>query len=456
MFRALKNLYRGQGLDLEMKKSLDYVVLGITFGMVCMSITGGPALTGFARALGAGDFTYGVLMALPVIGGLMQIYASYILEKTRKRKTIFITFGIIQRLLWIPVALVPYILPVEAGMLRIWSVIVLITLTSITGAFMNVSFYTWMGDLIPLKIRGRYFSIRSRISTISGLIAGLVTAKVLDMIPGYPGYTFVFIIAAIFGTLDIICFIRVKDISMNVSEKQVSIITVLRTSFANASFRRYVTFWTLWGFSLNFASPFFAMYALGSLEMSFTEITITGQIASSLTTIFFITKWGRFLDRYGSKPLLYITCIISSVLPLLWIFASPNNYIPVLLFNLIGGMIWCGTDITNQSMLITNTPTENRSASIAIYFIITSIIGNALAFVAGGFFLDQLGKSNQVFLILGASLNKYELLFITTFIIRLIVVLIFLPRVNDEKSVHMSTVYKDIKNSLFNMKIFKS
>jgi len=198
------------------------------------------------------------------------------------------------------------------------------------------------------------------------------------------------------------------------------------------------------------------MYALGSLNMSFTQITVTGQIASNLTTIFFITKWGRFLDRYGSKPVLYITCIISSVLPLLWIFASKSNYIPVLLFNLIGGMIWCGTDITNQSMLITNTPTENRSASIAIYFIVTSIIGNALAFVAGGFFLDQVGKFKLAFVVFGESLNKYQLLFILAFLMRLVVVLIFLPRVNDDKSVHMHTVYKDIKNSITEMRIFKS
>jgi MFS family permease len=442
MRNALTNLYIEHGVDKELRKSLNYVVLGITFGTIFFNITYGPALTGFAKALGAGEFIYGILMALPVVGGLLQLYASHLLEKTRKRKKMFLVFGVIQRMLWIPVGLVPYVLPVNTGMLRIWSTILFITLASCSGAFINVSFYSWIGDLIPVNIRGRYFSLRSRIATIAGLLSGLIVAKLLDMLPGFPGYTTVFVIAGIVGILDILSFIGVKDIPMKDDESREPTGVVIKKALKDKHFVKYVLFWTAWGFGINFVAAFLNMYALDNLQMSFTEITITGQIVCNITTIFFIAKWGKFVDKYGNKPTLYITCTLTALILLLWLFATPENYIPVLIFNLIGGMIWCGTDITNQNMLITNTPTENRSMYVAIYFAITTIFGNALAYVLGGYFLEHIENITQHFVILGRNFNNYELLIIAGILLRLAAIPL-LVGLADERSSSMQKVYKD-------------
>lgn len=448
MNNTLKGLYIENGLEEDIKRSLNYLIIAVTFGMVCFSITGGPALTGLARELGAGDFVYGVLMAMPVVGGVMQLYASYIIDKTGKRKKIFMTVGITSRLLWVPVGLVPYIVPMEAGDLRIWSVILLVTLVSMGGAFINVGFFSWADDLIPLNIRGRYFSTRSRISTIASLLAGLASAWLLDNIPGPARYTTVFFIAGIFGALDIMSFIRVKDVHVDKKHNHASITATMKKCFAEPSFRRYVLFWTVWGFAINLSAPFFNMYALGPLKMSFTQVTLTGQIACNLATIIFITRWGKFLDRFGSKPVLYISCITTSLLPVLWLFAAPGNYWPVLLFNIIGGAIWCGTDVTSQKMLITNTPEENRSMAIAIYFVITTILGNALAFITGGFLLDQVASIVSNINFFGRSVNQYQVLFVITMIMRLSAVLLFLPGVKDEQSEPMKNVYRRVSSSV--------
>lgn len=447
---GLSILYIENGLSRELKRSLNYVILGVTFGMVCFTITGGSALTGYARELGAGDFIYGILMAMPVVGGVVQLYASYLLEKTGKRKSIFLTFGVVQRLLWIPIALVPYIVPSGINFFRIWSVILLITISSMSGAFVNVSFYSWMSDLIPINIRGRYFSIRSRFSTMSGLLAGFAAAWILDRLSGFTGYTVVFVISGIFGTADILSFIKVRDIPMKKPESHISMLKAIKESFSNTSFRKYVLFWTAWGFAINMSSPYFNMYALGPLKMSFMELTVAGQLACNLTTIFFITKWGRFLDRYGSKPVLYITCIGTALLPILWLFASPGHYVPILLFNLIGGAIWCGTDITNQNMLISNIPEDNRSTSIAVYFVITSLIGNALAYVAGGFFLEQVQKAASEVHFSGITFNHYEVLFILTSLMRLASVFIFLPGISENRSAPMKAVYAEAARNMKN------
>lgn len=445
---GLEKLYKENDLDLELRNSLNFVIIAFVFGIFWATISTGPALTGLSKELGANNLIYGLLMAMPVLGGIFQLYASHLLEKNKQRKKMLITFGVIQRMLWIPVGLVPFVIPMETGMLRMWIVIVLVTLSSMSGAFLNVTFYSWIGDLIPLKIRGRYFAIRSLICTVSGLIAGLISAWLLDALPGFLGYTTVFIIAGMFGMADILSFIKVKDIPMQDVEYHDSMLNVIRSSLANKEFVRFITFWTVWGFSINLAAPFFNMYAISNLKMTFLEIILTGQVASSIVALFVITRWGRFLDRYGSKPVLFITCFVTALLPLVWLFASPKHFISVLIFNIIGGMVWGGTDITNQNMLISNTPKENRSMSIAIYFIVTSILGNALAYIVGGYFLDHMNYIASMFNILGNSMNEYQLLFIITTIIRLIAIFVFLPKISDESSVPLKTVYMKIKSHL--------
>lgn len=64
----------------------------------------------------------------------MQLTISRVLEKMRKRSFLLIGFGLIARLMWIPVALVPYFIPANAGTLRIWAILVLVMLLSCLGA----------------------------------------------------------------------------------------------------------------------------------------------------------------------------------------------------------------------------------------------------------------------------------------------------------------------------------
>lgn len=82
-------MFQEHSLTRDVQRSLHLIIIAVTFGMVFFTITGGFPLTGFARSLGAGDFIYGVLMGLPVVGGMLQVFVSFLLETTRKRKKYF-------------------------------------------------------------------------------------------------------------------------------------------------------------------------------------------------------------------------------------------------------------------------------------------------------------------------------------------------------------------------------
>jgi len=94
----------------ELRRSLNLVILGISFGIIFFSVINGAPLTGFIRALGVNDFIYSIIMALPMLSNVIQVFAAYFFENSGHRKSSFLIAGFL-RILWIPAALTPLILP---------------------------------------------------------------------------------------------------------------------------------------------------------------------------------------------------------------------------------------------------------------------------------------------------------------------------------------------------------
>lgn len=415
-------------LEKDLNKSLYLVIAAITFGNVFFVVTTGPALTGFTRALGAGDLVYGIVMAMPVVGGILQVFVSYYLEYTGKRRFAFLTAGFIHRLLWIPIALIPLILPSEYKNLRIWLVTILITLSSSANSVAGICFWSWMGDLVPKQIRGSFFSKRTMISTISSAIIGLAVGRLLDLVNNFTGFAIILIVIALFGACDILCFCFVSHPAMiTITEKQ-PIKELFIEPFKNSNYMRFVTFVSVWNFGVNIAGPFFNVYMLEHLKMSYFTLVIFAQVGGNLITILFIRFWGKLVDRYGNRPVMTICCSITFFLPFLWFFATPQNYWIILFINLLSGLFWPGFDMTCANQSVWLAPDKNRSMHIAVYALITSLIGIAAAYICGGFIMQfsrPLFEHLNLPFVMGQKFSAFHLLFALSGLIRFIALILF-------------------------------
>lgn len=434
----------------ELRRSLNLVILAVTFGMAFFVIINGPPFTGFIRTLGAGDLVFGVIMAMPVVGGVIQVFASYVLEMTGKRKLIFLVGGFIHRALWIPVALIPLLVPLSHNALRIWAITVLITISSAGNSVVGISFMSWMGAIVPMDIRGRFFSKRTAISTISSAVAGLAAGKLLDSIHSLNGFAIVLCIAALMGISDIACFIWIKDPPMEVPKERIPFFELFVMPYRNRNYMRFIIFITVWNFGLNFAGPFFNVYMLEHLKMSYFIMALFGQITANISTILFVRVWGRIIDKYGNKPVMAMCCTVVITLPFLWCFATPQNYFIVLIINFFSGIFWPGIDMTSLNLSIWLAPEKNKSIFMANYTLITSIFGIALAYVCGGAFLEfvkPILASHSLPFIAGQTLNGFHMLFIGSGSIRLLSFLIFFPKVHEDNSTDARDVLKDISDA---------
>ncbi len=443
-------LYDEARLLPKLRRSILFVIFGNVFGNLFGVITGvgGTALTGYAEALGAGDFVFGVLNGIPLAAALMQIPASMLVSRGHRRKRYMLTYGVFSRALWIVVGLVPFFTPIQPAWLRLWGVIFLVGISSVTGAFINVCFTPWLADLVPLRIRGRWISLRDGIIAAANVLVGLVTAFLLDNIPGFLGYAVVFVLGGVLGVLDMFCFLFVEEVYTQ-PPMPIKLFKSSRQIFQDKPFFRFMLFWTAWSFTANLASPFLGRYAL-SMGLSYMQLTLCGQIASALTTVSVVWLWGWLLDQYGSKPVLWVSCLLAALTPAFYLFSTPNNIWPTLLYNVIGAFFWSAANLTSTSMQLSTTPDDQRPVYIAMFSCFTSMLGSFLGVLSGGALLEWahvLVDSGRL-AFLGPMADAYKLVFLLSVVTRVGIVLLFVPRMENPLGYSVADMLRGVRQSI--------
>ncbi len=435
----------------DLKKSLMLVTLAASLGLPFFSVINGPALTGFTRALGANDFVYSVIMALPVIGAIIQVFFSYVMINSGKRRLLFIAAGFIHRPLWFVIAFIPFILNPDKTKAGIVVITLLIAISSIANSIAGLAFSSWMGDLVPVEVKGRFFGRRTMIYTITGGVAALLCGLLLDKIHGYTGYAVVFVFAAILGTADITLFFWIKHPPMTAPKKRQPFLKLFAEPFKDRNYFRFMIFVAFWYFSVNIAGPFFNVYMIEELKMSFLLISLFTQVAANLSTIFFIRLWGNLADKYGSKPVMFLCCTSIIILPLIWLFTTPHSTWVVLLINLMTGIFWPGFEMTALNQSIWLAPEKNRSIYLANYTLVVMLIGTAAAYLCGGAFM-QLTRTaipaGGLPLFAGIKFGSFQFLFLISAFIRLLVLVFIFRRYEEKDSSSSIKILRDLKASL--------
>ncbi len=449
-----RDLFDSTGMADSLRRSLYMVIFGAMFGMAMNIIVSGAAWTGFLiDVIHADDFQLGLISAIPVAANTSQLFISYIMERKRNRRFLLLFFGILGRSLWIPIGLIPFFIPEMAGSLRSWTVVVLVALIAGGNSFVNLGFNSLMGDLIPLRIRGRYFSVRQRIFMISGIITGLLVSWIMDRV-GMVGYTIVLVAAGILGMTDLCFFFFVDWPAMRTpppEEKPDGFMSMIITVFRDKSYMKVVIFYTAWSFAIFVAAPFFNVYMLDNLGMDYTQITLYNQITSNVMMVLFISGWGRMTDRYGNKPILQIVTLACTLPPFLWVFTRPDATWFIIILNLIAGTFWPPIDLGQQNLSLSQAPEKNKSMYLAVFFATVNLVGIALGNAVGGALIKgvYINMEAAKHLFFGVTLNRYHYIFLTSSVLRLLCVLFILPRLREAGSQPLRPVIHEVTHNSF-------
>ena len=386
---ALSRLYGEAGLPAGIQRSLNFMLMGNLFGNLFGIICGAgtTAMIGLANELHAGDLAFGLISGIPQAAMLLQIPFAMLVSRTHMRKRYLLTYGLFSRFLWTLFGLIPSFVPGTPSWLRLGALIGMLAVSSCCSAALNVCWLPWVSDLAPAHIRGRWFSFRDTIIAGCNLAFGLLVARLLDTMPRGSRYAIIFLIGGVLGMLDMICFGFCEETPM-AQPAQTHLKNVLGDVFKNKPFMRLVWMWTAWCFTANLCEPYLGRYSINEMHLNFTQMMLFGTAAASVMTIVMMRRWGRALDRFGSRSVMMVATLGAALANVFYLFSTPGSVWPVMLRNALGAAFWCGSNLAANNMQLYTSPDESRPMYIALFSCTASLVGTALGSLTGGTLLE--------------------------------------------------------------------
>ncbi len=386
-------------------------------------------LTSLALYIGLNNVGIGIVSAIPAFFTGFAFLAIYLANfmKSRRRlcvlfsglgRGVFLIFGIVL-LLKIPV-----------------SHVLFFALIISHNILMNISgnaWLSWMSDMVPKEMRGRYFGIRNTILNFVGMATNMLGGRILDLYKFAnalgQGLGIIFTGASVSSTIAAGVLSIQPEPAIRAEKPNLK--KLLLTPYQDVNFRNLLNFVSFWYLLAGIASPFYLVHMLTNLSMSYSRIALYSIIAGISSFIFQIF-WGRAIDRMKSKPVLAINFFFAAFLPSIWIFATKDFLLPIWIDAFLTGIFWSGINLSLFNILFSLTEEKKLKEG---YFAVFSTITGIFAFLAatlGGFIAHALASFRFQFF--GLTLINYHLMFFFATCIR-IASLFFLAKVKEKEAV---------------------
>lgn len=374
-----------------------------TISAVFNNITAGAVVTGYALFLGATNYHIGLLSSVPNFAQAMQAFAPAFTEKFKRRKPVFASCNLLSYLLWIPIAFIPFYLPPP---LRPWAMIALVGLSGIITGFGNPAGVSWITDLVPPDMLGRFYARVNILLTITGMLTAIAAGRYVDVAcKDHPRYGFASIL--VFAVLIAVVsngMLRMVPEPEKKSDDSLGMVETFKLPFRDSNFRNLMIFFAVRSMAIMIAAPFFSVYWIKELKFSYSYIAVIST-TMSLSSVASYQLWGYLSDKYGNKPITKMCWSGMCFIPITWFFVSRQNYVwAAPLASLWGGFFGAGVAITQLNLRAKIAPEENRSVYMGCFNGVVSttsaigpVIGGALAtllkdvdFMAFGFHINTL------------------------------------------------------------------
>ena len=361
---------------------------------VMAALTGGVFLVAFALKLGASNMLIGFLAAIPPLVQLVQIPSIYLIEKLRTRRTICMYAAASSRLLWLLIALIPFIVPDSE---RLAILIIAILLSTTLSALAGSSWNSWMHDFLPHNRLGSVFSKRMSVSIAMGipfsLAAGFYIGRWGELFPQYDlyGYSILFALGSLVGLLGVYFVSTIPEPRMVPLEEKINFFERILKPLKDVNFKRLIMFMSSWNFAVNLAAPFFTVYMLKVLKLDI-ELIIVLMVLSQLSNILFLRIWGRLTDRFSNKSVLGV----SGPLFLLSIVAWTQTILPerrifiillLIAIHIFAGISTAGVTLASGNIGLKLAPKGEATAYLAANSLINSLAAG-IAPILGGTLAD--------------------------------------------------------------------
>jgi MFS family permease len=409
------NLQQTDGTPLterQIRRGLRVNIFAGATGMMWAAVALGMPLTMFMESIKASGVLIGLSATVQQLATLVQLPAAFVSEWLSSRKQYWFISAFVHRACWLFVPFLPYALADHADAMAA-TVVAIVAISSVLGQASAASWWSWMTDLVPDRLRNRFWSTRQSMVFTSYLVAMGAAGYVLDYFPDpgqaggtFLGFAIVFGAAALLGCSDIVIHMGVPEPRPSPPRRDRNILQRLLAPWRNSDFRALTLAMGAWAFSVGLIGPFGMLYMKREFGISYTGITAT-VVSATLGTILASLMWAYVMDRISARNFGIITMILAPACGLAWFFATPGLVtIPVpfaadwrvpqavlvlTASSFIAGAVYSGVGLAQSSLLGAVCPREGRTVAMAVHFSVIGLMA-AVGPVLGGLVVDHFGE----------------------------------------------------------------
>ena len=256
------------------------------------------------------------------------------------------------------------------------------------GAFINTGANNWLISLVQKERLGRYLGLKDSMTLVASTGGSLILSKILDAYrfadQEILGFRIIGILCIGICAVDITCLTLIREPENVKHVEPLNIRKAIQMPLTDQNYRNILIFFLLWSVASNFASPFFSIYMLENLGLSYFYITVMNMVAS-VARIAAANLWGKAADSCSWRLVTLGSIFMLGVAYIGWGLLTKENciyWLPVV--QAVSGAAWGGINIATFRMQFAFAPLEHRVSYV-------SFCSTMVGFV--GFFSSMLGST---------------------------------------------------------------
>jgi len=374
---------------------------------------GGAILTAWALYLNASTLVTGVLVALSQLAQLFQFPAAWTTSWLGHRRACVVLVAASRQAL-LPLALLPFLPLSDAA--RQSALLIVAGCSAVLGVLGNNAWSSWMSELVPKRVRGRYFGRRTALCTLANALAAAGVGVLLDHAQSHEARGYVLaalqLLACGAGAVTTLLMLRQHDPRPERSRPDFALERIL-APLRDPEMRGFLWYLAGWNAAVGLAGSFFSLHMLRNLHMGFTLIALHGTALAAVRMLV-APGWGKLIDRLGARPVLLACSFGICAVPFMWLFPTRDALWPLALDVLLAGSLWCGHSLATFNLPLALAPRAQRPFYLAAFSTISGVSYSA-ATLAGGLLAEALPDESVLF---GRTIYDLQLVFVLSGLLR--------------------------------------
>ena len=336
------------------------------------------------------------------------------MQTIKNRKKFTLILNTILKTLIVFIAWIPLIFPNQYAS---YIMIAIALIAYALNNFMGIAINSWFVDLIDVKIRGQYMSVRNMIALIAHLLVPIIVSAFIDTSSDqYMAIVIVFTISWIVMWAENYSFYKIYEPPLQPPKKKIKLKDVLIVPLKDRTFMKSIAsiavFYFIWYLSMSFAT----LYQLNYLGLSYTFISISATLNVILQFVWYPIV-GKLVDRHNTDFLLIVSYILYLIQAILWGFTNiSSRYVMTILVNIFASMAVPLFSLVVFKAKYDVIPAEDRSLYDGFYTALVALI-LAVAPAIGNLMKDFIAVNMQPFGVF--EVPQFQLIFMLSGILLL-------------------------------------